>query len=155
MLYCDSTRYSCDTFWVTYPGIDDIIYWPIPPSIKKYIPVSIYGNAQISGNPVKNTFSIAVLLEYTLDGVSTKMFDRNALTELEMRFVEKIVNKDGEPVLGSFKASFVESQCNYDGFVVINDEENSLITLLAATTDQIELNTLRYRLGNLKMHFAF
>jgi hypothetical protein len=147
-LLCDNDGYTCSTFWYTYPSEDDIIFWPLPIAISDELPISVYGDVKISETPKANTFSVGVLLEYTIDGVSTKIFDSNALSQLYIKFVGKITNLAGEPILGTYNARYQEVGCDYQEFLAISSEEDGLITLIGDVTDSTQLDTLRFRLGN-------
>ena len=121
---------------------------PLPTVVSDLLTISPYGDFGISETPVVNTWTVGVLLEYTIDGVLTKIFDENVLNMLKIKFVGRITNKQGEPILGSFFAREKTVVCNYREFLEIKAQEDQLITLIGDVTDSVVLDSYRFQIGN-------
>jgi hypothetical protein len=139
--------YSCNEFWFTYPAKDDAIFWPLPLTIKSNLPSNVYGSAEVIETPVKNVFSIAILLDYTIGGVFTKIYDSNALPQIKLGFSGQITNKNGDPLDGGLVAHLTKINCDYANFLGINTMENALVNQLSSITDQNQLITIRFQIG--------
>lgn len=152
-LYCDHLDYTCSEFWYAYPASDSLIYWPVPPTIKSYLSSNVYGDIQISETPLNGTFSFALLLDYTIGGVTIPVFNRDALPQVILQFGSgRITNEVGDPLSGGLTASFSGGKCDYHQFNEINLAEDDLVDSLNTRADQIEFNALRYRIGSSFFH---
>ena len=146
-LYCDSLDFTCTEFWFTYPAEDDIIYLPVPPSVRSILPTGLNENAGIVETPKNNTFSVSILLEYTQAGVVTSVFDRNSLSNVTLRFNGAITNQYGESIEGGFMARYEELECDYAKFEVLSQQQSQLLSSLDNVKSEDQLNLLRYKIG--------
>lgn len=146
-MYCDNVDYTCNEFWFVSPSDDTIIFWPVPAMLKQQLPYRIYGNLDIDVTAKNRTFTVGILVSYEVDGVVNTVVDTNYISQLDLVFNGLVTNNVGEPVLGSYKAQYIETHCDYQGFLQIKDNEDQMITQLGTTTNNVDLNTLSFRIG--------